>query len=243
MCRALEFCSESAPAAAAAAAAGWGASLLRDTPDDLAHTLSLTSHAAAPSTSLSAAAVLDIISCILPHSPIDADLIASHLPTLLPLITSSSSPVHLAWLRLLISICTVSPTAHCSSAAHSGALLLPVQLAQSGTVEEILPALRALHALAAGVLAPTVLAPTGVAAAASDARDEECLLCSSGTLQAASYIMRSSDEPSYITLAASVALLQCRFVCLAPSPTQHPVTTSHPSHSPLPRCRAPAATT
>ncbi len=238
MCRALEFCSESAPAAAAAAAAGWGASLLRDTPDDLAHTLSLTSDAAAPSTSLSAAAVLDIISCILPHSPTDADLIASHLPTLLPLITSSSSPVHLAWLRLLISICTVSSTAHCSSAAHGGALLLPVQLAQSGTVEEILPALGALHALAAGVLAPT-----GVAAAASDARNEECLLCSSGTLQAASYIMRSSDEPSYITLAASVALLQCRFVYLSPSPTQHPVTTSHPSHAPLPRCRAPAAPT
>jgi hypothetical protein len=239
-CSALEFCSGSAGAAAAAAAAGWGALLLRDNADSLAHwhTPSPTSHAAAPSSSPSAAVVLDIISCIIPHSPSDAALFTSHLPTLLPLITSSPSLVHLAWLRLLISICAPSSAVHCSSAARGGALLLPVQLAQSGTVEEILPALAALHALAAGVLAPAVLAPTGVAAAAADAHDEECLLCSSGTLQAVFYIMRSSDEPSYITLAASVGLLQCRFVphiAHRPfphtTPRHHTASTSHAPHT------------
>jgi hypothetical protein len=156
--------------------------------------------------------MLDLLSCTAPHSAPDATLLLSSLSSLIPPITTAPSPVVCAWLRLLHALCA-HPTS-CNQAARGGALLLPVRVAQSGSADEILPALKAIHALAAGLLSPKDADAAVAAAAASD----DCMLCSSGTLQAMSFIMRSSSDPTYLTLAASVLLLQCRHVGPPPPP-------------------------
>jgi hypothetical protein len=221
VCRARAFCIGSRDAAAAAAAAGWGALLLRDAqdkdgPSALLHTLLSASDAPHPASSVSCAALmLDILTCTTPLSRHDAALIVQALPSLLPLIAPSPDPIRSAWLHLLVAICASNDHTHCSAAARGGALLLPVDLAQSGTAAQILLSLTTIHALAAGALLPE-----GVAAAADDG---ECLLCTTGTLQAMAFVMRSTEDPSYLSLAASVFSLQCRHVTQPPSlPLHHP---------------------
>jgi hypothetical protein len=147
--------------------------------------------------------MLDILACVTPHSSRDASLFMSSFPSLLPLISPASDSIRSAWLRLLIAICSSRDHVHCRAAAHGGALALPVDLAQSGTPAQILLSLSAIHALAAGALAPQ----DGLAAFADDGN--ECLLCHTGTLQAMAYIMRSTADPSYISLAASVFSRPC----------------------------------
>ena len=214
MCRALAFCSGDSSAASAAAAAGWGDVILQNNSAVLLKALSQTvsaSAATAPPPPVST--MLDILSCIAPHSPVVGALVIPSLSSLLPLITSSPSRIRLPWLRLLISICETRHPAHCSSAARNGALLLPVQMAQDGLAEDILTALTAVHALAVSVLLPG-------GPAADD--DEECLLCRTGALQAMTFVMRSSDDAAYLTLAASVQLLQCRHVRALLAPLSPP---------------------
>jgi hypothetical protein len=124
-------------------------------------------------------------------------------------------------LRLIVALCALRDHTLCGAAARGGALLLPIKLAQSGAAEQILLSLTAIHALAVGLLVPPAPSPN-----AADSGDE-CLLCSSGALQAASYVMRASDDASYLSLAASVFFLQCRHV---PSPPLSPAHTPQPAN-------------
>jgi len=187
--------------------------LLQDSPGALLPTLTQAAAAdAASASSPLAALMLDLLSCTTPHSQRDATLLVSSLPPLPPLISTSASTIVCAWLRLLHALC-MHPIP-CSNAARVGALLLPVRVAQSGSASEIMPALTAIHALAAGLLVPKADAAASVAVAA----DEDCLLCSSGALQAMSFTLRSSSDPSYLTIAANVLLLQCRHVTPPPPP-------------------------
>lgn len=209
--RALAFCAGSRDAAAAAAAAQWGSILLHDGARAVLQAIAPLARATSqlPTTfpaTPTAPIILDILGCIAPHTPSVGAAVSSLLPPLLPLITSSPAPVHTAWLRLLIAICAAPHRAGCSAAARDGALLLPVRLAQSGSAEDIMSALTALHSMASSVLVPHA----DYSASAVDGDD--CLLCRSGALQAMTFVMRSSDDPDYTSLAASVLLLQCRHV-------------------------------
>jgi hypothetical protein len=169
--------------------------------------------------------MIDILTCLAPHEHNGIALLTSALPSLIPSISSSSRPVQIAWLHLLVTICQSSQVFDCVSAARNGALDLPIRLIKSGTVQDILAALHATLALAQGALSHPTLSEL-------DNHAEDCLLCRSGALQAMIYIMRTSSDATYFTLASSVCLIQCRYVSsLSYSTSPSPLLTLPSSNS------------